>query len=258
VQASRESLLRMARESATTFDALTVPGARAPFELHLRLAVEETTATAPNVAALWPGSDPERRGELLVLCAHLDHLGTDAEGTVFPGADDNASGSVALLALAEALVARGAYRRSVLFLWVSGEESGLWGSAAWCDRPRLPPELRPVAAFNLDMVGRDEPQELWLTPTAEHREHNALAALVPGLAPLEGFTELVSQDNYWSASDHFSFATRLRLPVVYLSSGEHDDYHRPTDTADRIDHGKLVRLVRLHLRLLEAAEGLAL
>ncbi|MEO0652040.1 MAG: M28 family peptidase, partial [Planctomycetota bacterium] len=225
-------------------------GRRTGASLEERRAVVTEELSSPNVAALLRGSDPQRAGELIILCAHLDHLGRRGED-LFPGADDNASGSVGLLALAEALVARGPLDRSVLFLWVTGEEAGLWGSAAWCADPQLPEGLEPRLAFNLDMIGRDDPEELWLTPTSEHPEFNPAAALVEELAPLEGFTHLVSQDSYWSASDHYSFATRLRIPVVYLSSGEHDEYHTPADTADLIDVDKLVRIVRLHLRLLE-------
>lgn len=254
---SREGAASLAEFSGVEIGALTSAGARHAWTLSERRVARVDTATSPNVAGLLRGSDPERADELIVLCAHLDHLGV-RDGELFPGADDNASGSVGLLALAEALVARGPLERSVLFLWVTGEESGLWGSAAWCEDPSLPQGLTPVAAFNLDMIGRDDPQELWLTPSAEHREHNPLAAKVYELAPLEGFTDLVSQDNYWSASDHFNFSSRLRIPVVYLSSGEHEQYHRPTDTPDLIDLDKLVRILRLHLRLLEASEALPL
>lgn len=226
--------------------------------VHDRRAVEEQSVTAPNVAALLPGADPDRRGEVIVLCAHLDHLGTRADGTLYPGADDNASGSVGLMAMAEALVARGPLARSVLFLWVSGEENGLWGSAAWCRDPRLPEGFAPRAALNLDMIGRDAPATLWVTPTADHPAFNPLAALGPELAASEGFTDIVSQDSYWRASDHYSFASELRIPVLYLSSGEHDDYHQPSDVAERIDYEKLARMVRLFLRVLERSDALTL
>jgi hypothetical protein len=254
---SREGAKALAGFGGIKPAALTSAGARHAWTLSERRVARVDTATSPNVAGLLRGSDPERADELIVLCAHLDHLG-ERDGELFPGADDNGSGSVGLLALAEALATRGPLARSVLMLWVTGEEAGLWGSAAWCEDPRLPEGLDPIAAFNLDMIGRDDPEELWLTPSAEHREHNPLAALVYELAPLEGFTNLVSQDSYWSASDHFNFSSRLRIPVVYLSSGEHEQYHRPTDTPDLIDLDKLVRILRLHLRLLEASDALPL
>ncbi|MHC4261034.1 MAG: M28 family peptidase [Planctomycetota bacterium] len=254
---TRDATARIAASLEIGIESLLEPGTRPQVHMTERRVVEQAEITSPNVAALLRGKDPRRSDELIVLCAHLDHLGR-RRGELYPGADDNASGSVGLLALADAIVERGAYDRSILFLWVTGEEAGLWGSAAWCADPRLPAGLAPVAAFNLDMIGRDAPETLWWTPTSRHPEHNALAALVPDLAPSEGFSDLVSQDSYWSASDHYSFANALRIPVVYLSSGEHDDYHEPTDTADRIDLDKLLRVVRLHLRLFEAAEGVDL
>ncbi|QDU65563.1 M28 family peptidase [Engelhardtia mirabilis] len=244
--------------SSLGFDAAPAPGTRLDLRVAERRAVTRKDASAPNVAGLLRGTDPELASQVLVLCAHLDHLGTDAEGVVYPGADDNASGTVGLLALAEAIVARGAYGRSVLFLWVSGEESGLWGSAMWCRDPRLPAGLAPRAAYNMDMIGRDAPATLWVTPTSEHAAFNPFAALAPELAGTEGFEDIVSQDSYWRASDHYSFASELRIPVLYLSSGEHDDYHKPTDLPERIDFDKLERIVRLTLRILERTDGLTL
>ncbi len=207
-----------------------------------------------NVAALWPGSDPGLAGEVIVLLAHFDHVGVQ-RGKVHPGADDNASGTAALLAVARGLAAGGPLRRSVLLLWVSGEERGLLGSRAWAADPQLPPGLRPVAAFNLDMVGRNAPEFLTVTPSPRHDEYNDLVRMLERLAPREDFPLLTSGDEGWRRSDHYALHLELGLPVAFLSSDEHADYHEPTDTADRVDFGKVARVGRLLLRALWELDG---
>lgn len=207
-----------------------------------------------NVCGYWPGSDPELRHETIVISAHFDHLGARGS-TIFHGADDNASGTAGLLALAEALVQYGPLKRSILLLWVSGEEKGLWGSEAWVRDVWLPDEGRPVANLNLDMIGRTAPKELYVTPSRKHSHFNTVAEVAYELAELEGFDPLQSQDQYWRSSDHFNFASILGLPVAYLSSGDHDDYHKATDTADKLDCDKIARTSRLVLRVLEALES---
>jgi hypothetical protein len=207
-----------------------------------------------NVAGLWRGSGP-KSNELVIVSAHYDHLGRDAEGTIHNGADDNASGSAALLALAEALAARGPLERSVLLLWVSAEELGLWGSRAWCASPDLPEGLVPFANVNLDMVGRNDPTYLEMTPSPEHEHSNALALAAIELASSEGFGAPTYVDRDFERSDQASFADGLGLPVVYLSAGEHPDYHEPGDDADKIDADKVARITRLVLRLLDQMQG---
>ncbi len=202
-----------------------------------------------NVCGYWRGSDPKLSKEVIILSAHYDHEGTRG-GTVYPGADDNGSGSVGLLAVAEALRRYGPMRRSILLLWVSGEEKGLFGSRAWAADPWLPDDGRAVCNVNLDMIGRNDPAELLLTPTTAHRANNFLSHLVIELAPLEGFTKLQSADSFWSRSDHASFHDRLEIPVAFLFTGIHEDYTRPTDTPDKIDYDKIRRVCRLVMRML--------
>lgn len=211
-----------------------------------------------NVVALWPGSHPSRGAELLVVSAHYDHVGLGSSGAVMNGADDNASGSAALLALAEALSRRGPLERGVLLLWVGAEELGLLGSAAWCRAPDLPAGLAPVANVNLDMVGRNAPEYLELTPSPEHEAWNPLAQRALALAPGEGFPAPAFIDRDFERSDQASFHRILGLPVVYLSTGEHADYHQPGDDSEKVDAAKTARVTRLVLRLLEEAQSLEL
>ncbi len=204
-----------------------------------------------NVCGLWPGTD--RADEVILVSAHYDHVGTQGDD-VYNGADDNASGSTGLLALAEALAERGPLRRSVLLIWVSGEEKGLLGSKAWATDPTLPAGARAVCNINIDMIGRNAPERLGITPTEGHRSHNGLTRLAQELAPLEGFGKLQSADAYYHRSDQAEFA-RLDIPVCFLFSFEHADYHRPGDTPDKIDQDKIRRVVRLVFRMIDRLQG---
>lgn len=213
------------------------------------------TIALENVCALWPGSDARLSKEILVVSAHYDHEGV-RNGVVYPGADDNGSGSMGLLALAEALVEHGPLRRTVLLMWVSGEEKGLWGSDAWTRAPLLAAGHRVVADINIDMIGRNAPDKLLITPTrALKKEYNGLTRLAEALAPLEGFPVLGSADAYWRRSDHMNFADHLGVPVTFLFSDVHEDYHKPTDTPDKIDYDKVRRVTRLVLRMLAGLQA---
>jgi len=232
------------------------PGARLPMTFRdVRKAAEGAERIdVENVAGLWPGSDPELAQEVIVISAHYDHIGVEGD-QVYNGADDNGSGTATLLALAEALAEHGPLRRSVLLLWVSGEEKGLMGSYAWTVDPTLPEGTRAVCNLNIDMVGRNAPDYLLITPSAEHPAHNDLVRVAQRNAPLEGFPELGSCDEYWRRSDHMNFAENLGIPVAFLFSDVHEDYHRPTDTPDKVDYDKVRRVTRLVFRMLVDLQG---
>lgn len=216
-----------------------------------------TTIQVENVCGFWPGSDPELAKEVILVTAHYDHVGTNARGEIHNGADDNGSGTAGLLAIAQALVRYGPMRRSVMLMWVSGEEKGLWGSKAWNDRPWLPDGCRAVCDLNIDMIGRNAPDKLLITPTEERKEHNGLVVLAEQLAPLEGFPELGSADEYYERSDHINFA-RNGIPAAFLFSDVHADYHKPTDDPEKVDTDKVRRVVRLVLRMLDGLQKDAL
>jgi hypothetical protein len=207
-----------------------------------------TTIDVENVCGLWPGSDPVLSDEVILVTAHYDHLGV-RNGVVSNGADDNGSGTCGLLALAEALHEYGPLRRSVMLMWVAGEEKGLWGSKAWTNAPWLPGGRRALCDLNIDMIGRNAPDALLITPTKERDEYNALVRLAEQLAPLEGFPTLGSADAYYTRSDHYNFA-KQGIPAAFLFSGEHVDYHQPTDDPEKIDYDKVHRVVRLVFRML--------
>ncbi len=205
---------------------------------------------AENVIGLWPGSDPELANEVIAVSAHYDHVGARGDD-IYNGADDNGSGSMGMLAVAEALEAHGPLTRTVAVIWVSGEEKGLLGSKAWCANPTLPEGMRVVANINMDMIGRNAPNQILYTPTPEKPEiYNGLAKLVEAHAPSEGFTELGSADAYYYRSDQQSFQEAFDIPVMFLFADVHEDYHQPSDTPDKIDVDKIVRVSRLIFRVL--------
>src|SRR5262249_39314182 len=108
--------------------------------------------------------------------------------------------------------------------------------------------------LNLDMVGRNAPETLLITPSKELEEYNGLTRLAERLAPLEGFPVLGSADEFWTRSDHMNFARNLGIPVAFLFCGEHEDYHQPTDDVEKIDCDKIRRVTRLVLRMLDALQ----
>lgn len=203
-----------------------------------------------NVCGFWPGSDPELRKEVILVSAHYDHVGTSGDD-VYNGADDNGSGTTGLLQIAEALAHYGPMRRSVMLLWVSGEEKGLLGSAAWTKDPWYPEEdMHAICNLNIDMIGRNASNEIGITPTQARDEYNRLTQIVEQQMKHEGFTDLNSADAYWSRSDHANFSRNMKIPVAFLFSDVHEDYHKPTDTPDKIDYDKIRRVSRLVVRML--------
>ncbi len=221
---------------------------------------EETVVELENVCGFWPGNDPDLADETIVISAHYDHVGLGSSGLIHNGADDNGSGSSTLLALASGLVEMGPQRRSVLLLWVSAEEKGLLGSRAWTLDPWLPNDARAICNINIDMVGRNAPDKLLITPSRDHEEHNGLVRLAEKLADEEGFPDLGDPkkgqcDTFWDRSDQKNFAENLGLPVAFFFSDVHEDYHQPTDDPDKIDCDKIRRTARLVLRMLDSLQA---
>jgi hypothetical protein len=209
-----------------------------------RTAIERTKTEGRNVLALLPGSGTG--GETVVLGAHYDHLGYGGTNSAAPGehaihhgADDNASGTALLVEVARMLVEEGPLPRNVLFIGFTGEERGLLGSAHYTGQPAVPLD-GTVAMVNLDMVGRLEGDKLVVHGTGTG---TGLEPLVDRLAARHGF-ELAKEAGGFGPSDHSSFYAR-KIPVLHLFTGSHTDYHRPTDTAEKINYDGLVRIARL-------------
>jgi len=207
----------------------------------------DADAKASNVVAVLRGSDPRLAHEAIVYSAHMDHVGTRIDGEVFNGADDNASGTAGLLAIASAFAkSETKPARSVIFLAVSGEELGLWGSAYFADHPTWE-GANLIANVNTDMIGRSGPEsgptEITVTPSHRHAKFSTIVQDAARFAEVLGCS-FTSGDKYYSRSDHFNFAKK-GIPVVFFCNGEHEDYHQVSDHADKLDGGKMERIARL-------------
>ncbi|MDE0914152.1 MAG: M28 family metallopeptidase [Planctomycetota bacterium] len=216
-----------------------------------RILVKPETQSS-NVIAWMPGTDPDLGREVVLLTAHVDHLGEIGD-EVRPGANDNASGVAALLAVADALAARGPGRRGLALLFLVGMEKGSWGAKAWLADPALPEGRQGVALINLDRVGRLENDLLFATPSPTHPNYSPLAAAIAGPAAEEALL-LASMDDQWSRLDTRVFAT-AGLPVLSLSSGADEDTHLASDTRDKVHAGSVKKIARTTLRLLERLDG---
>ena len=267
--------LSMASEEAGEgLGVIALPGA----EASLTVNVERHTVMGRNVLAMVEGSDPDLRDEVVIIGAHHDHDGTDGE-TVFPGADDDGSGTVGVMgvagAYARAIEAGERPRRSVIFAIWDAEERGLLGAWYYTLRPLFPLQST-VAKLNLDMIGRHQevPEDgggrfRGLEPQSAASNSNATNILgysrTPDLASQVeaantfGLELKMRYDNNESnllrRSDHWPFLQN-GVPAVWFHTGLHPDYHRAGDTRERIEYEKMTRIVRLvHQTSWNVAQG---
>jgi Zn-dependent M28 family amino/carboxypeptidase len=203
--------------------------------------------SAPNAVGILPGTDPALRDEYIVVSAHMDHVGVNSahpKDSIWNGADDDASGTAGVLALAEAF-ATAPTKRSIIFLTVSGEEHGLWGSAWFAANPPVPIG-KIVANLNLDMIGRNWKDSI-VVIGQEHSDLGATLMKVAAAHPELGITPIPDpwpQENFFGRSDHYNFARR-GVPALFFFNGTHVDYHQPSDSPDKIDAEKESRIVKL-------------
>lgn len=227
---------------------LAAPGAT--LDIRIRPEVFETPSV--NIIGLVRGTDPVLRDEYVVFSSHQDHDGVrfPVDGdTVWAGADDNGSTSVALLAIARAWV-RQPSKRSALFIFHGAEERGLLGSRYHVVHPVVPLE-RMVAVLNGDMIGRNHPDTAALMgSTAPHRNSLALVRMaIQANTAAAGFVIDSTWDRpdhpegWYFRSDHVPYAER-RVPALFFSTNLHPDYHTPRDIPERIDYPKLLRVTR--------------
>ena len=209
-----------------------------------------------NVLAYIKGSTkPE---EVLVISSHYDHVGVDDEGNIFNGADDDGSGTVAILEIAEAFktAVEDGYRpkRSILFLNVTGEEKGLVGSKFYTDNPVFP-LANTVANLNIDMIGRigegmeDAGDYVYLIgsdklSTELHELSEEVNRKYLNLNLDYTFNDENDPNRFYYRSDHYNFA-KHDIPIIFYFNGVHEDYHRPTDTPDKIEYDLLSKRAKL-------------
>ncbi|MGH7607755.1 MAG: M28 family peptidase [Gemmatimonadales bacterium] len=231
---------------AAAFAAEPLAGGRLRVRGAIRIVERKS---APNVVGILEGSDPRLKHEYVVYSAHMDHVGVGRAvngDSIYNGADDDASGTIAVVETAEAFsLLRPRPKRSLIFLTVSGEEKGLWGSAYFADHPPVP-AASIVANLNIDMVGRN-----WKdTVVVIGKEHSDLGATLHRVAAahpeldMQPIDDIWPQENFYFRSDHYNFA-RKGVPILFFFSGTHADYHRPGDSVDKIDAEKEARIVKL-------------
>jgi len=217
-------------------------------KVHVTLNVDlvHDTRTVHNVAAYLPG----KTNEYLIIGAHYDHLGMGDShslapsqvGTVHPGADDNASGTAGVIELARWFAKQPQPKRGILFLTFAGEELGLLGSNYYVNHPLLAPD-KLVAMINLDMIGRIRDGRVFVSGAQTGSNLQKIMDSVELPAPLR--IERSAKDsgtNMNDASDHASFVTK-QIPSLFFFSGLHGDYHKPSDTADKIDADDAAKLL---------------
>jgi hypothetical protein len=219
-------------------------GVRARFRFAANTEIKEDR----NVIGFFPGSDPEKKKEIVIYSAHYDHVGVNEKGEIHNGSDDNASGTSTLLEIAQAFGQGPRPARSVAFLWVSGEEKGLLGSHWFADHMNLPADHKIVADINLDMVSRNDPKKVGVTPSPDHGDYNSLVPAAQTSCRAEGIEVVFDADEFYFRTDSYSFASK-GIPIIFFFSGIHADYHQPTDDVEKADIEKAARIARAAYRL---------
>ena len=246
-------------------DALPKPGASSRKPASMATPIEPVTLTTANVIGVLPGTAPDASRKQIVIGAHLDHLGLGTSSSLAPGeeaihngADDNASGVAVVLALAESLAGLGPDQRphDLVFVAFGAEEMGLLGSQHMVEAMAPEQRARVLAMLNFDMVGRLR-ESLMVNGTGTAQEWPALVAAANPEG--EGQLKIEGSPDGWGPSDHASFYGE-GMPVLHFFTGPHEDYHKPSDDADKLDLAGAVVIAELAARitvgLLERCEPL--
>lgn len=238
---------------------------------------KKETVWTQNVVALWEGSDPTLKSEMVAIGAHYDHVGTNpnapGEDKIWNGADDDGSGTVAVLSIAEALSrAKTRPKRSILFVWHAGEEKGLWGAEYFNKFPTVDIK-KVVAQLNIDMIGRSKkagdtnPKNKDLTGESaiyvigSEMMSSTLGAITKGTNDTYlkmtydyRYDDPKDTNRFFFRSDHFHYAVN-GIPIAFWFDGVHEDYHQPGDSPDKIDYAKMEKVTRtIFLTMLELAD----
>jgi hypothetical protein len=210
--------------------------------ISLNVNIESIRATVNNVLAYLPG----KTDEYIIIGAHYDHLGRgyidslapSQIGQIHPGADDNASGTAGVMELARLLAPqRGKLQRGILFCDFAGEELGLLGSAEWANHPTLPLD-KAVAMINMDMIGRIKDEKVYVGGVGTGANFKSLLNEEKNRSPFQ----LEYSAGGYGASDHTSFVAK-KIPVLFFFSGLHSDYHKPSDTWEKINAPDAAKLL---------------
>lgn len=229
-----------------------IPGKK----MRIDIKTSESEITLNNVAGYIEGSDPVLKKEFIIYSGHADHIGGSGNRINY-GADDNATGCAALLSIAEAFQSlEKKPLRSIMFLWVSGEEIGLFGSEYYVSNPLVPLE-NTIADLNMDMIGRVKgvadstsdnpmsgPDEVFVITGNQSRDLVNIAKEVDDASELD-FDYSLSGRNHplqlFARSDHYNFV-KQDIPVLFFTTGLHTDYHTPGDVVEKIDFTKMEKI----------------
>jgi Peptidase family M28 len=228
----------------------------------INAAMHLTRTTTQNVAGILEGADPKLKNEYVVFSAHYDHLKTSPNGEIFPGADDDGSGTTAILTIAHAMSLERP-KRSVLVIFHAGEELGLLGSEYNTDFAPAVPLNEMVVDLNIDMIGRSRPagdkemedEHLTDANTVYLVGSNRISSELHQLSEeTNSQFQKMKLDYYYNdpnnperiyfRSDHWNYA-KHGIPIIFYFDGTHVDYHKPTDTVDKIDFNKMTKITRL-------------
>jgi hypothetical protein len=224
-------------------------------DMQVKLQKDDSTINTANVLGFMEGSD--LKDEVIVITSHYDHVGS-RDGQIFNGADDDGSGTVAVMEIAEAFAEAKAQgngpRRSILFMNVSGEEKGLLGSEYYTSNPVIPLQ-NTVANLNIDMIGRvdvahqETPEYVYVIgsdrlSTELHQINEEANAAYTQLILDYKYNADDDPNRFYYRSDHYNFA-KYQIPIIFYFNGVHDDYHQPSDTPDKINYEVLAQRARL-------------
>lgn len=240
-----------------TAKAGTAPSKTYTAQVALSYSETQTKVESSNVVGYLEGSD--KKDEYVFITAHYDHLGKRGDSVIYYGADDDGSGTVSLIELAEAFAKAKAEkkgpRRTIVFMAVSGEEKGLWGSAYYSENPIFPLEKTTVD-LNIDMIGRIDPSRKkgdsmnYVYVVGDDKLSTDLRPISESVnnkyTKLEldyKFNEPNDPMRIYFRSDHYNFA-RKGVPIIFYFNGTHADYHRPTDTPDKINYDLFAKRAR--------------
>ena len=266
------ALFRGEKSNATTIVERAMAGDPIPSfaldaskQFSFNIAVKSQIAATKNVVAILEGSDPTLKNEYVAVGAHYDHVGVgtpDKTGdAIYNGADDDGSGTVAVMAIAEAFAKGPRPKRSILFVWHAGEERGLWGARYFTEHPTVPIS-QIITQLNIDMIGRSKkpgdtnpankdltnPGEIFVvgskmmsTELGDISESVNRSYL--NLQFIYKFDDPKDPQQFFYRSDHCHYAQK-GIPIIFYLDGEHEDYHRPSDSVEKIDFNQMEKVAR--------------
>jgi hypothetical protein len=269
----QESLpsIQVSPEVGDTLKTMAINAARAEFTapgpmVTLKLNVKKDKAVANNVIGIIPGSDPVLKNEYVALGAHYDHVGVgraDATGdTIYNGADDDGSGTVAMLEISRVIAKNTPPKRSTVFVWHCGEEKGLWGSQYFASHPTIDFK-KLIIQVNMDMIAMAKKPGDTNPANADLTDSKSIYVIGPKLISsditktltavnnatvkmnlLDTYDTTTDPNSYYTRSDHYSYIQK-GVPAIFLFSGSHENYHRPSDEIKNIDFDKLTLTTKL-------------